>query len=57
MTKLEIPFGATSTAKEVKSGRRFYGIVDRALLYAQEMAAVGQPLRPHLAAKLNRIGG
>jgi hypothetical protein len=47
----------TSTAKEVKSGRRFYGIVDRALLYAQEMAAVGQPLRPHLAAKLNRIGG
>ena len=47
----------TSTAKEVTAGRRFYGIVDRALLYAQEMAAVGQPLRPHLAAKLNRIAG
>jgi hypothetical protein len=47
----------TSTAKEVTAGRRFYGIVDRALLYAQEMAAVGQPLRNHLAAKLNRIAG
>lgn len=47
----------TSTAKEVTAGRRIYGIVDRALLYAHEMAAVGEPLRPHLAAKLNRIAG
>jgi hypothetical protein len=47
----------TATAKEVNSGSRLYGIVDRALLYAQEMAAVGQPLSPHLAAKLTRVGG
>lgn len=47
----------TVTAKEVTAGQRLYGIVDGALLYAQEMAAVGQPLQPHLSAKLNRVGG
>jgi THAP4-like, heme-binding beta-barrel domain len=47
----------TVTAKEVNSGQRLYGIVDGALLYAFEMAAVGQPLTPHLSAKLNRVGG
>jgi hypothetical protein len=47
----------TSTAKEVTAGQRLYGIVDRALLYAQDMAAVGQPLGSHLAARLLRVGG
>ncbi len=47
----------TVSAKEVNSGRRLYGIVEGALLYAYEMAAVGQPLTPHLSAKLNRVGG
>jgi len=47
----------TSTAKEVTAGTRLYGIVDRDLLYAQDMAAVGQPLTSHLAAKLTRVGG
>jgi hypothetical protein len=47
----------TATAKEVTAATRLYGIVDRALLYAYEMAAVGQPLQAHLAAKLNRIAG
>jgi hypothetical protein len=47
----------TDTAKEVTGGQRLYGIVDRDLLYAQDMAAVGQPLQPHLAAKLTRVGG
>jgi hypothetical protein len=47
----------TATAKEVNAGHRLYGIVDRALLYAQDMAAVGQPLTSHLAAKLTRVGG
>jgi hypothetical protein len=47
----------TSTAKEVSGERRLYGIVDRALLYAQEMAAVGQPMQAHLSAKLNRVAG
>jgi hypothetical protein len=47
----------TSTAKEVTAGHRLYGIVDRDLLYAQDLAAVGQPLSSHLAAKLARVGG
>ncbi|OLB81694.1 MAG: FABP family protein [Actinobacteria bacterium 13_2_20CM_2_71_6] len=47
----------TVTAKEVSAGQRLYGIVDGALLYAHEMAAVGQPLTPHLSAKLNRVAG
>lgn len=47
----------TVSAKEVNAGQRLYGIVDGALLYAHEMAAVGQPLTPHLSAKLNRVAG
>ncbi|MGH3681432.1 MAG: FABP family protein [Natronosporangium sp.] len=45
----------TATAKEVTAGRRLYGIVDGALLYAQELAAVGQGLTPHLSARLVRV--
>ncbi len=47
----------TSTAKEVTAGHRLYGIVERDLLYAQDMAAVGEPLTSHLAAKLTRVAG
>jgi hypothetical protein len=47
----------TPTAKEVTGGHRLFGIVDGALLYAQEMAAVGHPLSPHLSARLIRVGG
>jgi len=47
----------TVTAKEVNAAQRLYGIVDGALLYAHEMAAVGQPMTPHLSAKLNRVAG
>ena len=47
----------TVTAKEVNAGQRLYGIVEGALLYAQEMSAVGQPLTPHLSARLLRVGG
>jgi hypothetical protein len=47
----------TSTAKEVTAGHRLFGIVEGALLYAQEMAAVGHPLSPHLSARLIRVGG
>ena len=45
------------TAKEVTAGQRLFGIVDGALLYAQEMAAEGHPLTPHLSARLVRAGG
>jgi THAP4-like, heme-binding beta-barrel domain len=47
----------TVTAKEVNAGQRLYGIVEGALLYAQEMSAVGQPLSPHLSARLLRVAG
>jgi hypothetical protein len=47
----------TPTAKEVTGGHRLLGIVDGALLYAQEMAAVGHGLTPHLSARLIRVGG
>ncbi len=47
----------TVTAKEVSAEQRLYGIVDGALLYAQELAAVGQPLQAHLSARLPRVAG
>lgn len=47
----------TQTAKEVTANRRLYGIVEGALLYAVDMAAVGQPLQSHLAARLERVAG
>jgi len=58
--KLELVSDAvvrTSTAKSVTAGHRLYGIIDGALLYAQEMAAVGYPLTSHLSARLVRVGG
>jgi THAP4-like, heme-binding beta-barrel domain len=47
----------TVTAKEVSAGQRLYGIVEGALLYAQEMAAMGQPMTAHLSARLPRVAG
>jgi nitrobindin-like protein len=58
--KLELVTDAvvrTSTAKSVTAGHRLYGIVEGALLYAQEMAAVGYPLTSHLSARLIRVAG
>ena len=45
----------TSSSKEVTAGRRLYGLVGPDLAYAFDMAAVGQPLQPHLSAQLRRI--
>jgi len=45
----------TSSAKEVSAGRRLYGLVDDELMYAMDMAAVGQPLTAHLSARLRRV--
>ncbi|AVT36498.1 FABP family protein [Plantactinospora sp. BB1] len=59
-TRVEIATDAvvrSATAKEVTAGHRLFGIVEGALLYAQEMAAVGHPLSPHLSARLIRVGG
>ncbi|MDG4815683.1 FABP family protein [Micromonospora sp. WMMD956] len=47
----------TATAKEVTAGHRLFGIVEGALLYAQDMAAVGHSLTPHLSARLIRVAG
>jgi len=44
----------TESAKEVAAGKRLYGYVDGDLLYAYDMAAMGQPLQPHLWARLRR---
>lgn len=58
--KLELVTDAvvrTSTAKSVTAGHRLYGIVEGELLYAQEMAAMGQPMSAHLSARLLRVGG
>ncbi len=45
----------TVTAKEYTAGQRMYGLVDGALMYAFDMAAVGQPMQSHLWGKLERV--
>lgn len=45
----------TESAKEVTANHRLYGIVEGALLYAVDMAAVGHGLTPHLSARLERV--
>ena len=55
--KLELATDAiarTESAKEVTAGTRLYGNVEGDLLYAYDMAAMGQPLQPHLWARLQR---
>jgi hypothetical protein len=50
----------TETAKEVAGLKRLYGLVGgedgghRDLAYAIDLAAVGQPLQPHLSARLSK---
>jgi hypothetical protein len=44
----------TSTAKEVTAGQRMYGLVEGKLMYAYDMAAMGQPIQPHLWGTLAR---
>ena len=55
--KLEIvtdAVGRTATAKEYAGGKRLYGNVDGDLLYAIDLAMMGQQLQPHLWARLQR---
>ena len=44
----------TESAKEYVGGKRLYGYVEGDLLYAYDMAAVGQELQPHTWARLQR---
>jgi hypothetical protein len=45
----------TSTAKEYTAGHRLYGLVEGDLLWAFDMAAMGQPLQSHLSGRLKRV--
>jgi hypothetical protein len=44
----------TATAKEYTAGHRLYGLVEGDLLWTFDMAAMGQPLQPHIWARLKR---
>jgi hypothetical protein len=45
----------TQSAKEVRSGKRLYGLIGEDLGWAYDMAAVGQPLQSHISAQLKRV--
>lgn len=58
-TKIELRtdvVARTESAKEVTAGHRLYGLVDGELMWAYDMAAVGQQLTPHLSARLQKVG-
>lgn len=42
------------SAKEYTAGHRMYGLVESKLLWRFDMAAMGEPLQPHLSATLER---
>jgi hypothetical protein len=46
----------TETAKEYSAATRIYGLVGGDLLWAMDMAAVGQPLTSHASAQLKKVG-
>lgn len=43
------------SAKEYNAGHRLYGLVNSNLMWAMDMAAVGQPLQSHVSAELKRV--
>ncbi len=43
-------------AKEYSAGSRMYGYVNSNLMWAMDMAAMGQPLQSHVSAELKRVG-
>jgi hypothetical protein len=45
----------TSTAKDYTAGQRMYGLVEGDLMYAYDMAAMGQPMQSHLWGRLARV--
>jgi hypothetical protein len=48
----------TESAKEVTASHRLYGLVEGGdLAYVDERAMEGQPLQPHLSARLHRVAG
>jgi THAP4-like, heme-binding beta-barrel domain len=48
----------TSSAKDVASAHRLYGIVENGdLAYVEQRAMVGHPLQPHVSTLLHRVAG
>jgi hypothetical protein len=48
----------SSSAKEVSAAHRLYGIVECGdLAYVEQRAMVGQPMQPHVSARLHRVAG
>ncbi len=45
----------TATAKEYAAATRIYGLVDDHLLWAWDIAALGQDLRTHSSGRLARV--
>ncbi|MCF4122095.1 FABP family protein [Antribacter sp. KLBMP9083] len=45
----------TSTATEVSASKRLYGLVEGRLLWVEELAAFGEPLRSYASAELDRL--
>lgn len=43
------------SAKEYSAGARMYGYVNSNLLWAMDMAAMGEPLQSHVSAELKRV--
>jgi hypothetical protein len=57
-TKVELStdlVARTATAKEYTAGHRLYGLVDGELMWAFDMAAMGQGLQPHLSGRLKKV--
>ncbi len=61
-TKIELRtdvVARTNSAKEYTAGHRLYGLIPpdfTDLAWAYDMAAVGQPLQPHVSAQLKKVG-
>jgi hypothetical protein len=45
----------TANAKEYVAATRIYGLVDAHLLWAWDIAALGQDLRTHASGRLTRV--
>ncbi|GAA0544085.1 FABP family protein [Paractinoplanes ferrugineus] len=59
-TRLEMAADAiayTPSGRKLTGAHRLFGIVEGALLYAHEVAIADSGLRPHMSARLLRIGG
>ena len=45
----------TSTGAAVNAAQRLYGLVNGELMWAQDLAAFGEPMQPYASARLSRV--